>query len=147
MSRKEKYLYQENRLGYSLVILFILINAVNAIVELNNMSIDKGLGITVFVNIIISLVTFLSAVKIKKYFINWTYFTFLLGLLQFYRIKFVPIETAEKVGKVIFFNFSVNKILITCLITSGILAIIGALISFRKCIIRKRIIKRNLIKV
>lgn len=85
MIRDEKKLYQNNILGYNLVMGFIVLNTVYAIFKLKSMTLDYNIGIFIMSNIILSLLSFLNAVKVKNYSILWSYITFFIGIFQIIR--------------------------------------------------------------
>lgn len=86
MKQYEKRLYQNNVLGYNLVIGFIILNTIYSILTLKNMVLNYKIGIFVMTNIILSLVSFLAAVKVKNYSILWSYSTFGIGIFQAIRL-------------------------------------------------------------
>ncbi|GEM02360.1 hypothetical protein SAMN05421839_13020 [Halolactibacillus halophilus] len=89
MKRSQIY-YEQNKPAYSLVMLFLALNAYVALVTLNNMAIGFRLGIYVLLTIIISLVSFLIAVKLKLYKKTGMYMCGLLIAVQTIRLFFLP---------------------------------------------------------
>jgi hypothetical protein len=85
MKQDEKKLYQNNILGYNLVMGFIILNTIYTIFTLKSMELNYNIGIFIMLNIVLSLLSFLDAVKVKSYSIMWSYITFFIGIFQILR--------------------------------------------------------------
>ncbi|WP_058485789.1 hypothetical protein [Defluviitalea phaphyphila] len=85
---KEKRLYQKNNLGYNFVIWFIILNTIYTIFKLNSMPVNLDIGIFVVITIILSLMGFLIAVKVRSYSLFWSYGSCVIGIIQLVRYFF-----------------------------------------------------------
>lgn len=83
MNKGEKLLYQDNKSGYKLILAFIVLNTFITIFVLRSMTINTAIGVFVMYNIVLSLVSFLAAIKVKKYSMGYAVFSLALGVLQF----------------------------------------------------------------
>lgn len=92
MSTSEKRLYLENSTSQSLVLLYIGFNTIFTIFYVNQMPVTSDLGRFVMVNIALSLLAFLMAVRQKAYSIRWSYIGIGMALFQLLRIFWIPIE-------------------------------------------------------
>lgn len=133
MKKHEKWLYQENSASQQLMLLYILGNSIFIIVYVNKMNVDSELGIFVLVNIVISLVSFLVAVRQKVYALRWGYVGIALGVYQFIRLPWIPEEIT---------NPSRN-LLAALLIVTGILALAGSILSIKRSQERQKFIVEN----
>jgi hypothetical protein len=95
MKNGEKLIYQDNKTAYELAIGFILLNTLATILTLNFMEINIRIGTFVMFNIILSLVSFLMAMKVKKYSLSWAYGAVIISIIQFLRSFFMP-ELADQ---------------------------------------------------
>lgn len=92
MKRDEKKLYQVNKLSYNLVMLFVILNTAHAIFTLQNMAVDYSIGFFIMITILISMLSFLTAVKLQTYSVAFSYVAIGIGLVQFIRFIFSPPE-------------------------------------------------------
>lgn len=122
MKNIEKMLYQENKLGSSLVVLFIVLNMAYTIFNLKNMPVEFSLGVFVMFNIILSLVGFLASTKMKVYLVKWGYFGILLSIVQVFRVANIP-EGYETL---------LNTSLVVLVLTSAVALFAGSLITIIK---------------
>lgn len=90
--RDEKKLYQLNKLSYNLVMLFIILNTAHAIFTLQNMAVDYSIGFFIMITIIISMLSFLTAVKLQTYSKAFSYVALGIGVLQLVRFVLSPPE-------------------------------------------------------
>lgn len=134
MNNGEKLLYQNNNLAYNLTLGFILINTIVMIIVLKSMTINIRVGSFILFNIILSLVSFLLAIKVKKYSVNWAIFGISLGALQGVRSFALP--QLPSVGT--------NKILVALSIISSVFVIMGGIVTYIKGKRRNRfLLQRN----
>jgi len=92
MKKHEKWLYQENTISQQLFMVFLLGNTIFAIFCANNMNVDFGLGIFIMVNILLSLLSFLVAVRQKVYMLKWGIIGAALAVFQLVRLAWIPEE-------------------------------------------------------
>lgn len=83
MAKGEKLLYQENKSAYGLVLGFLMLNLAITLFVLRAMAVNAGIGVFIMYNIVLSLVGFLVAIKIKKYSMGFGVFTIILGVFHF----------------------------------------------------------------
>lgn len=134
MNNGEKLLYQNNNLAYNLIIGFILINTIVMIIVLKSMTINIRVGSFILFNIILSLISFLLSIKVKKYSVNWAIFGICIGALQSVRSFTLPQLPNE----------GTNKLLVTLSIISSVLAITGGIVTIIKGKLRNRfLLQRN----
>ena len=133
MKTPEQRLYVENSLSQQLIVFSIGRLTLFNILYINNMNVDLQLGIFIMVNIILSLVAFLMAVRQKSYSAFWGYAGIALALFQFARLLWVP---EEIVG-------SVRFISVGLLIATGISALIGSIICIKLSQERQKFIVEN----
>lgn len=119
MTNDERLLYQNNNLGYFLILGFIVLNTFYTVYVLNAMDRDSTIGVFVMLTIVMLLLGFLMAIKVKIYSILWCYIAIGVGAFQTVRVFF----TINNVPG--FFGMSLNVILVV----SGVLCIIGGVIS------------------
>ena len=128
MNNPEKMLYQVNKSGSNLIILFILLNVFYTIVSLKYMPMTILIGSFTIVNIAISLMGFLGSTKCKLYNINWAY-AFVVGAIA-QAVRFFEIPAT--------FDPSLRLLLIVTLELSAISLLAGALITINKCKIKTK---------
>lgn len=134
MNNGEKLLYQNNNLAYNLTLGFILINTIVMIIVLKSMTINIRVGSFILFNIILSLISFLLAIKVKKYSINWAILGVCIGALQGVRSYTLP--QLPSVGT--------NKLLVALSIISSVLVIMGGIVTYIKGKRRSRfLLQRN----
>ena len=82
MKHPQRRLYENNRLGYLLMLGFIGGNALYAVIALNRMPATNAVGLLVMATIALFLLGFLTAVKVRTYSLGWSYGALLIGLFQ-----------------------------------------------------------------
>lgn len=90
VNKKSGY-YPDNHLSYKMVILFLIIHTLFSVVTINNMEVSYRTGIQVMLTIIVSLLSFLVAVKVKVYSYKWTCVCIGIGLFQYLYIFIRPV--------------------------------------------------------
>lgn len=88
MKNPERLLYQNNNKSYLLVIAFVVLNAAYTIFILNAMDKDYRIGGFVMLTIVLLLVGFLVAIKVRTYSISWSIAALFIGGFQFSRLFF-----------------------------------------------------------
>lgn len=126
MINPEKMLYQVNKSGSNLIVLFILINMFYTILALTYMPLTILVGSFTIVNIVISLAGFLGSTKCKVYNIKWAYAGVVGAILQ--AVRFVEIPAS--------FDADLRMILIVALELSAVALLAGSIITIRKSIIK-----------
>lgn len=126
MINPEKMLYQVNKSGSNLIVLFILINMFYTILALTYMPLTILVGSFTIVNIVISLAGFLGSTKCKVYNIKWAYAGVVGAILQ--AVRFVEIPAS--------FDADLRMILIIALELSAVALLAGSIITIRKSIIK-----------
>lgn len=122
MKNVEKMLYQENKLGSSLVVLFVVLNMAFTIFNLKNMPVEFSLGVFVMFNIVLSLTGFLASTKMKVYLIKWGYFGVVLSIVQVVRVMNIP-EGYEA---------NLNTALVALVLTSAASLLAGSIVTIIK---------------
>ena len=133
MSKSEKRLYLDNSLSQQLIMIYIAGNTIFTILSINNMTVDVQLGIFILLNIALSLVAFLMAVRQKMYANLWGYGGLAFAAFQFARLLWMP---EEIVGNVRFFSAAL-------LIGTGISALVGSIICIKRSQERREYIVEN----
>ena len=141
MNQDEKMLYKKNTISYDLVILFTLLNAIHVIFILKTITVDYKIGVYVMLAIIISMVSFLAAVKVQNYSLRWSYVVIFIGIFQACRFGFTPEEITGQLrtNLNIMLGISVISILI-----GGIISIIKT--KRRRYYIKNNYVGREIIK-
>lgn len=124
MKSYEKYLYQGNTISQSLLMVFIIGNTIFTIYLTNHANVDYDLGLFILLNIFLTLVTFLVAVRQKMYSYQSGYAGIAVAVFQFFRLLWIPDEI-------------VNPLLLRLqglLVLSATAALAGSII----CLIRTR---------
>ncbi|RMF01636.1 MAG: hypothetical protein D6768_10180 [Chloroflexi bacterium] len=121
MKTSEMRLYLENTLSQQLIFFYIGGLTLFTIFYINSMNVNVRLGIFIMVNIVLSLVGFLMAVRQKSYSSFWGYVGIALALFQFARLLWMP---EEIVGSVKFISAAL-------LIATGISALVGSIICIK----------------
>jgi len=137
MKKGEKRLYQVNSISQQLVLLHILGNTAFTIFAVNNRDVDYQLGIFILLNIFLSLLAFLTAVRQKVYAIQWGYVGIALAVFQFARMLWIPEEIVNPT----------RFLLIALLIVTGVLAFVGSLLCIRRSQERQKFILENKIDI
>lgn len=89
----EKLLYQTNKVSYIFGYLGILFNVVFLFLTFNTVDLklySLPIGIKIFANIIVLLITFLSIEKVKYYSIKYSIYQIFLGLITIGRLFWLP---------------------------------------------------------
>ncbi len=133
MNKSEKRLYLANSLSQTWVMSYIGGNALFTIIYLNNMNVDVWLGIFIMLNIGLSLVAFLMAVRQKMYTPFWGYVGIAFAIFQFARLLWMP---EEIVG-------SVRLLSVALLIMTGIAILVGSIICIKRSQERQQFIIDN----
>lgn len=133
MKQHEKRLYLENSLSQQLILLYILGNTAFTIFEVVNMAVDFQVGTFIMLNIVLSLVSFLMAVRQKAYAIQWGYVGVALGVFQLTRLLWIPEELTG----------SLRILLIVLLLITGGFAIAGSVICIKRSQERQKFIIEN----
>ena len=133
MSKSEKRLYLANSLSQSWVMSYIGGNALFTILYLNSMDVDAWLGVFILLNIGLSLIAFLMAVRQKMYVLFWGYVGIAFAVFQFARLLWIP---EEIVG-------SVRVLSAALLIMTGIAILVGSIICIKRSQERQQFIIDN----
>lgn len=133
MAKGEKLFYQDNKTGYSLVLGFILINIAATIFTLKAMYINFNIGIFTLYNIILTLISFLAAIKLKKYSLNWALFVFVISFLQVIRSFRLP-ELK---------NADLKQLIIILMLSSTVLLFLGGITTISKFKVRKNYLEHK----
>jgi len=133
MKKSEKRLYLENSLSQQLVLLYIAGNTLFTIIYVNNMNVDVQLGVFIMLNIVLSLLAFLMAVRQKLYASQWGYMGIAIGVFQLARLLWIPEEIT---GSMRFF-------LAALLIATSISALAGSIICIKRSRERQKFIIEN----
>ena len=137
MKKGEKRLYQENSISQQLMLLYILGNTAFIIFAVNNRDVDYQLGLFILLNVFLSLLAFLTAVRQKMYAIQWGYVGIALAVFQFARVLWIPEEITSPM----------RFLLIALLIVTGVLAFVGSLLCMRRSQERQKFILENKIDI
>jgi hypothetical protein len=118
MNTGEKRLYLGNATSQSLVLLYILGNTVFTIFYVNNMPVTAELGRFVLLNIALSLIAFLMAVRQKTYAVRWAYVGIALAVFQLLRMFWIPevIVNPMRLGLQIMLVFTAGFVFIASVI-------------------------------
>lgn len=133
MNENERLLYQSNKHSQQLILLYILGNTIITIVYVNNMNVDVQLGLAVMLNIALSLIAFLMAIRQATYSIEWGYAGIVLAAFQLSRLLWIPDEITG----------SMRALMIALLIATSIAAFAGSIICIRVSRERKDYIIEN----
>ena len=133
MKNFEKWLYQENSVSQQFFMLFILGNTAFTIFYTNNIEVDYDLGLFIMLNIILSLTSFLVAVRQKLYAMNWGLIGIAISIFQFIRLLWIP---EEIVGPL---RYQLQILLVA----TSIFALIGSLICLKRTRERQKYIIEN----
>jgi hypothetical protein len=103
MRHKERRLFQKNKIGFLLMLVFIILNTVFSIYTLNSMTQDYYLGTFTMQTIVLLLFGFLTAVKIQTYSsVWWCFAAVVMGLYQGSRVFFT--QTLMEGSQLFLFN-------------------------------------------
>lgn len=147
LTKVDKLRYQNNKLSYNLILLSILtflyalfttINYTTGSGNTTDMMVRPDVYVALFISlgIIMLLLTFLTAEKVKTYIVNWNYIAFVLGGIHILSIFLVPLylfNKQELPGKE-------YTIVIIFYVISATLAILGGVIG----VIKTRALRNHL---
>ena len=133
MNTGSKHLYVENSISQSLVLFWLAGNTVFTLLYVNNMAVTARLGFFVMLNIALSLIAFLVAVRQKNYMIYWGYTGLALGIFQFARLFWIPPEIVNPQ----------RLILQILLIVTSAAAVIASIICIQRTQQRQKFIDDN----
>lgn len=133
MNKPEKLLYLENSLSQQLIMFYLLGNTAFTIFYVVNMDVDLQLGVFVMVNIFLSLLAFLTAVRQKLYVIQWGYVGLAMAAFQLIRLLWMPEELAG----------SLRVLLVVLAIVTSAAAFAGSIICIRRSLARSKFIADN----
>ena len=133
MSNIEKRLYLENSRSQQLIMLYLLGNTAYTIFYVVNMDVDFQLGVFVMVNIFLSLLAFLAAVRQKTYVAQWGYIGLVMAAFQLIRLLWMPEELTG----------TLRIFLVALLIATSIFAFAGSIICIRRSQEREEYIRDN----
>lgn len=133
MNNIEKRLYLENSRSQQLIMLYLLGNTAFTIFYVVNMAVDWQLGIFVMVNIFLSLLAFLTAVRQKMYAIQWSYVGLAMAAFQLIRLLWIPEELTG----------SLRVFLVALLIVTSVSAFAGSIICIKRSQERSKFIADN----
>ncbi|MDR2822401.1 MAG: hypothetical protein LBV58_02480 [Acholeplasmatales bacterium] len=145
--KADKLKYQFNSFSYWLVLLSLVLTIISLFSMINNddfiisdvtISVipDPLIGIEIAIGIVLMLVTFLTAEKIKAYNLKLTYFTFVLAGINIIRIFNVPLTFYTKDTPA--YTTSTFITLIVELTVSSILLVLAGIISLQKINLMKK---------
>lgn len=128
MNKKgEKYLYIENKSGYSFVLLSIIINGTGLLYSMDRIVVNNQILWYVILNIILTLFIFLDATEQKLYSKKWANVSFLVAAVQILRLFIQPD----------FKDANTEMIVNITLILSTISLVAGSLITLKKARMRE----------
>lgn len=133
MTNFEKWLYQDNSISQQLFMLFILVNTAFMIFYTNNIDIDYDLGLFIMLNIFLSLLSFLVAVRQKLYAFNWGLIGMAIAAFQLLRLLWIP----EEIMNPLRFQLQI------LLVVTSLLALAGSLICLKRTRERQKYIIKN----
>lgn len=133
MKNKEILIYHQNTISQQLFMLYLLGNTAFTIFYANSTDVDKDLGLFIMLNIVLSLLAFLTAVRQRVYAMNWGYVGLAIGLFQIMRLMWIPEEIEG----------SLHLLLIGLLIATGSLAILGSVKCLQRTSDRDQYIRDN----
>lgn len=133
MKSGEKWLYVENAVSQQLILFWLAGNTAFTLLTINSMDVTVRLGFFVMLNIALSLVAFLIAVRQKAYYAIWAYVGFALGLFQLARLFWIPAEIVNPI----------RLILQILLVTTGVAALIASYVCIQRSQERQQFIEQN----
>lgn len=133
MKNNERLLYQQNTISQQLFMFYLLGNTAFTIFYANNAVVDYDLGLFIMLNIVLSLLGFLTAVRQRMYTMRWGYIGLAMGIFQLLRVQSIPEEIVDPL------RFQ----LIGLLLVTGSLAIVGSVICLRRTAGRDQYIRVN----
>ena len=152
ISRVEKYgkslKYQYSTVSYWLMLLVIVLQIVYIIVFLNDMKINYLEFPVLIINLVITLILFLSAMKVKVHNKKWTYVNFgFSGYLIVRIFAIIPLiahdydEVLDEAGEVITQAISYSSLRTVLIVISAImlgLILISSIISIKRISLREK---------
>ena len=126
MNKADKLLYQENKAGSNLVVLFVILNMAYTIYNLRVMPVDMNVGIFVMYNIVVSLLAFLASTKMRTYNKSWGYAGLVIAVVQLFRIIRLPDV----------YETGFYMTLVAMIVLSAVFMIAGSLITIRRSTIK-----------
>ena len=133
MKNNEPLLYHQNTVSQQLFMFYLLGNTVFTIFVANTSIVDKDLGLFIMLNIVLSLLSFLTAVRQRVYAMNWGYIGLAIGVFQILRLIWLP----EEIGN------PLRLLLIGLLFVTGTLAIAGSVLCLKNTKDRNQYIHDN----
>ena len=133
MRNNERLLYQQNTISQQLFMFYLLGNTAFTIFFANTADVDYDLGLFIMLNIMLSLLAFLTAVRQRVYAMNWGYVGLLIGVFQILRLLWIPEEIVNPV----------RLQLVGLLLVTGSLAIAGSVICLKRATYRDQYIRDN----
>jgi|GEM_PF-1345341 len=133
MKNKEILLYSQNTGSQQLFMLYLLGNTAFTIFFANAADVDKDLGLFIMLNIVLSLLAFLTAVRQRVYAMNWGYVGLVIGVFQILRLIWIPEEIVNPL----------RLLLIGLLFVTGSLAIVGSIKCLKRTSDRDHYIRAN----
>lgn len=125
----DKMRYQINRYAYMFILLGMALSVVALfrIITPPTVIPDFGIAIEILINIILLLVTFLTAERCKAYQKTWGIVSFVIAGIHVFRIFFVPTELLSK-GQITGFQFTMIVIFLLAsaafITTGGVITLI-----------------------
>lgn len=127
-NRRDKMRYQLNKLAYWLVLLAMIFQTVSLFMTITPRSVKPTMttAIEILINIILLLVSFLAAEKVKAYSNKYAYGLFVISVIHLYRIFSEPLKL-YKLGQLSAFRYTVITdlilISIACLVTAALITL------------------------
>ena len=122
MNTGEKRLYVENTLSQQLILIWLAGNTIFTLLHVNNMDVTARLGFFVMLNIALSLLAFLVAVRQKVYLIQWAYLGIGLAVFQLARLFWIPEEIVNPI----------RLYLQILLVVTSVAALIGSIVCIQR---------------
>ena len=122
--------FKQDKLSFYLLMIFIVLNTILTMNSSQTMEQTIRLFSYCMFNIILTLLVFLAAEKIKNYNIKWSYVTICIGVIQLLRLIVMPQNT-----------MSISNVVMY--IITGLAAVIAGLLSAYKCKLRQKFIERQ----
>lgn len=118
---KNQVYYPLDNSPYKIVMLFLCINTLLSVMSINHMTANLRVGVEVMLTIIISLLSFLIAIRLQNYTPTWEVRTLLLAVVQFARLLILPSLHGG----------STQLLVQIMLVFSGILLLLAAYLSYQ----------------
>lgn len=133
MKNNERLLYQQNTISQQLFMLYLLGNTAFTIFYANAADVNSDLGLFIMLNIVLSLLAFLTAVRQRLYAMNWGYVGLVIGVFQILRLLWIPEEIVNPL----------RLQLVGLLFVTASLAIVGSVICLKRTTGRDHYIRDN----